>query len=80
MRRIFKEIIRRELNLRGKIKLVIFDSLRDGAVAQLGARLNGIQEVRGSIPLSSTFIFKGLQYFAYSIKRYCSQPVATLSG
>ncbi len=25
-----------------------------GAVAQLGARLNGIQEVRGSIPLSST--------------------------
>ena len=26
----------------------------NGAVAQLGARLNGIQEVRGSIPLSST--------------------------
>ena len=25
-----------------------------GAVAQLGERLNGIQEVRGSIPLSST--------------------------
>ena len=26
----------------------------DGVVAQLGERLNGIQEVRGSIPLSST--------------------------
>ncbi len=25
-----------------------------GAVAQLGARLNGIQKVRGSNPLSST--------------------------
>jgi hypothetical protein len=25
-----------------------------GAVAQLGERLNGIQEVSGSIPLSST--------------------------
>ena len=27
---------------------------RNGAVAQLGERLNGIQEVRGSIPLGST--------------------------
>jgi hypothetical protein len=27
---------------------------RKGAVAQLGERLNGIQEVRGSIPLGST--------------------------
>ena len=27
---------------------------RDGAVAQLGERLNGIQEVGGSIPLGST--------------------------
>ena len=26
----------------------------NGAVAQLGERLNGIQEVRGSIPLGST--------------------------
>ncbi len=31
-----------------------------GAVAQLGERLNGIQEVRGSIPLGSTKYFKGL--------------------
>ena len=29
-----------------------------GAVAQLGERLNGIQEVSGSIPLSSTKIKK----------------------
>ena len=29
----------------------------DGVVAQLGERLNGIQEVRGSIPLSSTNSF-----------------------
>ena len=33
--------------------------LNKGAVAQLGERLNGIQEVRGSIPLSST---KGNQW------------------
>ena len=30
-----------------------------GVVAQLGERLNGIQEVRGSIPLSSTRLEKG---------------------
>ncbi|MEA2731020.1 MAG: hypothetical protein QOF70_5495 [Acetobacteraceae bacterium] len=30
-----------------------------GAVAQLGERLNGIQEVRGSIPLGSTIIPTG---------------------
>ncbi len=28
--------------------------LRDGGIAQLGERLNGIQEVSGSIPLIST--------------------------
>ncbi len=31
-----------------------------GAVAQLGERLNGIQEVRGSIPLGSTSDFNRL--------------------
>ncbi len=31
---------------------------RDGAVAQLGERLNGIQEVVGSIPISSTIEYK----------------------
>ena len=32
----------------------------NGVVAQLGERLNGIQEARGSIPLSSTnsFVFQ----------------------
>src|SRR5215831_11434779 len=32
----------------------------DGAVAQLGERVNGIHEVRGSIPLGSTNEVKGL--------------------
>jgi hypothetical protein len=31
-------------------------SLPWGAIAQLGERLNGIQEVRGSIPLGSTIV------------------------
>ena len=38
-----------------------------GAVAQLGERLNGIQEVRGSTPLSSmpgTEVFEGLHPLA----------------
>ncbi len=30
--------------------------MRTGVVAQLGERLNGIQEVRGSIPLGSTYL------------------------
>ena len=29
-----------------------------GAIAQLGERLNGIQEVSGSIPLISTYILQ----------------------
>ena len=32
-----------------------------GAVAQLGERLNGIQEVVGSIPIGSTNILNGLR-------------------
>ena len=41
-------------------KLLTFGRMSDnihlahGGIAQLGERLNGIQEVRGSIPLSST--------------------------
>ena len=34
----------------------------DGAVAQLGAHLNGIEEVRGSSPLSSTTIWVAYVY------------------
>jgi hypothetical protein len=37
--------------------------LTHGAVAQLGERMNGIHEARGSIPLSSTKIIKGLADF-----------------
>ncbi len=34
---------------------MVFERLTlHGAIAQLGERLNGIQEVSGSIPLSST--------------------------
>ena len=32
--------------------------IRNGAVAQLGERLNGIQKVAGSTPVSSTAVFK----------------------
>ncbi len=38
-----------EIMVKGFLKL-------HGAIAQLGERLNGIQEVSGSIPLSSTKI------------------------
>ena len=34
--------------------MLFFLRLREGAVAQLGERLNGIQEADGSIPFSST--------------------------
>ena len=37
-----------------------------GAVAQLGERYNGIVEVRGSIPLGSTIIIKGLAVISVS--------------
>jgi hypothetical protein len=38
-----------------KVKLFIYFYFNKiGAIAQLGERLNGIQEVSGSIPLSST--------------------------
>jgi hypothetical protein len=36
---------------------------QSGAIAQLGERLNGIQEVSGSIPLGST-ILKPLEFLA----------------
>ena len=38
----------------GYKQLVLKEIYYYGVVAQLGERLNGIQEVRGSIPLSST--------------------------
>ena len=42
-----------------KEKEVVYLMESDGAVAQLGERLNGIQEVRGSNPLSSTYFLFG---------------------
>ena len=38
----------------------VYPSDPDGAIAQLGERLNGIQEVGGSIPPGSTNRIKGL--------------------
>ena len=50
-----------------------------GAVAQLGARLNGIQKVRGSNPLSSTNKFKDFQHsskFGFSqLRPNCNRPL-----
>ena len=43
-------------NFRGLIALAEPASHQCGAVAQLGERLNGIQEVIGSIPFGSTKI------------------------
>ncbi len=53
----------------------IFDPhmiLFDGAVAQLGERVNGIHEVRGSIPLSSTCIV--VDFLPYETLRYLELP------
>lgn len=43
-----------------------FSRTREGAIAQLGERLNGIQEVVGSIPISSTNKNKGLRFLIVS--------------
>ena len=53
------------------ITFVIFYSQNTrGVVAQLGERLNGIQEVRGSIPLSSTSLYKGSKTGPFFILNY----------
>ena len=41
---------------------------RTGAIAQLGERLHGMQEVRGSIPLGSTIPHFGVENPAYTLK------------
>ena len=46
------------LNQRVRRVVVAGISRQCGAIAQLGERLNGIQEVSGSIPLSSTIFFR----------------------
>ena len=40
----------------------------NGAVAQLGERLNGIQEVVGSIPISSTKSLFTMSFYVYVLK------------
>ena len=53
-----------------------------GGIAQLGERLNGIQEVSGSIPLISTIaclwlVFYGVQAFLFPSKKYIGTMLAT---
>ncbi len=40
----------------------------NGGLAQLGERLNGIQKVRGSNPLSSTILHKGKRQQGMSLR------------
>ena len=42
------------------VRQAVYSASRVGAVAQLGERLNGIQEVVGSIPIGSTNTFPRL--------------------
>ncbi len=42
-----------------------------GVIAQLGERLNGIQEVSGSIPLSSTNSEAGFKCRLFSCSDFC---------
>ena len=66
-----REVIHPLSNIKIKIGLTICfgpcyflnNSLILGAVAQLGERLNGIQEADGSIPFSSTIDFQGVDPF-----------------
>ncbi len=44
--------------------------VRNGAIAQLGERLHGMQEVSGSIPLSST-TSRGLDFLKYHPHMIC---------
>ena len=58
---------RAELDLQAWVAGVTLLELLRGAVAQLGARLNGIQKVSGSIPLSSTKRTPSLTGFFYCL-------------
>src|SRR6185437_5378217 len=49
----------RDIPLTGKPPTGKMPLLRLGAIAQLGERLHGMQEVAGSIPASSTKLLKG---------------------
>ena len=56
-------MIRQEI--RGKASHALTET--DGAIAQLGERFNGIEEVSGSIPLGSTKFYFGKCLFCASI-------------
>ena len=47
--------------------------MRFGAIAQLGERLNGIQEVIGSNPFSSTYFLSFQMYFVYILQSITSK-------
>jgi hypothetical protein len=56
-------------------------SCRSGPVAQLGARLNGIQEVTGSIPVRSTNSVATLgRWLALTVLRHAAAPAAPPAG
>ena len=46
---------------------------RCGAIAQLGERLHGMQEVRGSIPRSSTTLPSPVFQTNHGLKKLCPQ-------
>ena len=46
-----------------------------GVIAQLGERLNGIQEVGGSIPLNSTIYFSRW-FYSRVVKKTLDTPLA----
>jgi hypothetical protein len=50
-----------------------------GAIAQLGERLNGIQEVRGSTPLGSTNKIKDLNHYIFH-KQIIKRPMGNIWG
>ena len=51
-----------------------------GAIAQLGERFNGIEEVVGSIPSGSTKDFSGLATFSSPEKPDCHNAVTAKDG
>ena len=53
--------------------------MQSGAVAQLGARVNGIHEVAGSIPASSTKLRLRVPAALFKVYRSCRGRINTTS-
>ena len=51
---------------------------RNGAIAQLGERLHGMQEVSGSIPLGSTNFFNNLDHSLAIVDQMVALYVSTM--